>query len=57
MKKSVMEEYCKNARNMTERMKRKYGARGICLSQTQFRGGQLKRFQQNVAMHLTISYI
>lgn len=45
MKKNVMEEYSKNARNMTERnMKRKYGGRGICLSQTQFREGQLKRF-------------
>lgn len=44
MKKNVMEEYSNNARNMTERnMKRKYGKK-MCLSQTQFRQGQLKRF-------------
>lgn len=38
-----MKVYCNNARNMTERnMKRKYGKKRICLSQTQFRGGQLE---------------
>lgn len=54
MKKNVMEEYCNNARNMTERnKKRKYGEKKrICLSQTRFREGQLKRFKQNGATGL-----
>jgi len=45
MKINVMKEYCNNARKMTERnMKRKYGGKRICLSQTQFSEGQPKRF-------------
>lgn len=44
MKKNVMQEYCKNARNMAEKNEEKTQGKRICLNQTQFREGQLKRF-------------
>lgn len=56
MKKNVRQEQCKNVRNMAERNEEKIWGKRIHLRQTQFGEGELKRFQQNVAMGLTISY-